>query len=150
MGEARGFKHWVKNRVPSEEEQMGVFFSPCLGSKSGIHVSPGFVLRCDGGNSGRRRPGCWAPGDPPRTPCLPARCLPCHLGWWAAFPDHLLLFYLFLSPPEIFLSLYFLPHPLPLSLKAVPHPVPSSPVRNTQLIKYPQTWANSLPPRIMF
>lgn len=82
-----GFKHWVKNRVPSEREQMGVFSPlspPFLGSVLGIHVSCGFVPGGVMGVTGGREagPGCWAPGEE-GPPCPPVPGPLCLLGWQA-------------------------------------------------------------------
>lgn len=76
-------RHWVKNRVPSEENRW-VFFLPSLpllpGSKSGIHVSPGFVLRCDRGQ-------LWEVGPRGPHPGCPVSCPACPATWAGGLPS---------------------------------------------------------------
>lgn len=127
---------------------------PCSGSKSGIHVSRGFVLGGVMGASLRRRPGqpgCWVPGEEgePGTHPGPSVLLPTGFVSWAGRPPDLspfphspsFNFYLFyIITTWIFLSLYFLTHPFSLSLKSGLYPVPVSAAWKTQqLLKYPQT-----------
>ena len=127
---------------------------PLLGLRVRNPCQPWVCSWCDGGDSGSRRarlPGPRGQGGglgtrPGRPVPLPTSCAATWVGGsldLSPFPQSPSFnFYIFLSPPGIFLSFYFLPHPLPLSSKAVPCPVPSPPGRNTQhLVKSTQTWA---------
>ena len=87
MGEARGFKHWVKNRVPSEEEQMGVFSplsppvrAPSQESTSALGLFSGVMGATLGGGGQAAGPQGTHPGCPVSLPTA------CPATWAGGLP----------------------------------------------------------------